>query len=163
MSDNSDDDAMAFGGAVDEDGDDGFKEEEDEETVGEKKMRMAKELLKKLTDASKREEEDDEDEDDEEAGGRRVAEILQRRQLEESGRKRWELAARSALVPFVSEVFPSVCFYVVSISVLTFSTWMLSTMRYNLPGDCFQVAREPQSVVWNRRKGASFGPGQELE
>ncbi|RCV41721.1 hypothetical protein SEVIR_9G157000v4 [Setaria viridis] len=92
-SENSDDDAMAFGGAVDEDGDEGVKEEEDEETVGEKKMRMAKELLKKLTDASKREE-DDEDEDEEEAGGRRVAEILQRRQLEESGRKRWELAAR---------------------------------------------------------------------
>ena len=56
-----------------------------------------KELLKKLSDAAKRKEDDeDEDEDEDEAGGSRVAEILQRRQLEESGRKRRELAARSA-------------------------------------------------------------------
>nr|CAB3498666.1 unnamed protein product [Digitaria exilis] len=93
-SEDSDDDAVAFGGAVDEDEDEveGVKEG-DEETAGEKKMRIAKEWLKTLTDAAKREE-DDEDEDEEEVGGRRVAEILQRRQLEESGRKRRELAAR---------------------------------------------------------------------
>ncbi|WVZ59922.1 hypothetical protein U9M48_010004 [Paspalum notatum var. saurae] len=80
----------ALGGGFDEDGDEGGKEE-DEETVGEKKMRMAKELLKKIRDVAKRAEED---EDEDESGGRRVADILQRRQLEESGRKRREIAAR---------------------------------------------------------------------
>ncbi|GJN08871.1 hypothetical protein PR202_ga26831 [Eleusine coracana subsp. coracana] len=92
-SEESDDDQVAAfgGGGVDEDEDGG--EEEDEETVGEKKMRMAKELLRKVKEAAKKKEEDD-DEDEDEAGGRRVAEILLRKQLEESGRKRRDLAAR---------------------------------------------------------------------
>uniref|UniRef100_J3LR27 Uncharacterized protein n=1 Tax=Oryza brachyantha TaxID=4533 RepID=J3LR27_ORYBR len=77
----------AAAGGVDEDG-------EEEETAGEKKMRIAKELLKRVTDAAKRREEDEEEDEDEEAGGRRVAEILLKKQLEESGRKRMELAAR---------------------------------------------------------------------
>ncbi|GJM95992.1 hypothetical protein PR202_ga12793 [Eleusine coracana subsp. coracana] len=92
-SEESDDDQVAAlgGGGVDEDED--GREEEDEETVGEKKMRMAKELLKKVKEAAKKKEED-EDEDEDDAGGRRVAEILLRKQLEESGRKRRDLAAR---------------------------------------------------------------------
>ncbi|GJN23948.1 hypothetical protein PR202_gb11648 [Eleusine coracana subsp. coracana] len=92
-SEESDDDQVAAlgGGGVDDDEDGG--EEDDEETVGEKKMRMAKELLKKVKEAAKKKEED-EDEDEDEAGGRRVAEILLRKQLEESGRKRRDLAAR---------------------------------------------------------------------
>ncbi|KAL6637233.1 hypothetical protein ACP70R_024805 [Stipagrostis hirtigluma subsp. patula] len=91
-SEESDDDGVAAlgGGGIDEDGD---AEEEEEETAGEKKMRIAKELLRKATEAAKRREEDEED-DDEEVGGRRVAQILQRKQLEESGRKRKEIAAR---------------------------------------------------------------------
>lgn len=91
-SEDSDDDGVAaLGLGLDEDGDDGGKEEEDEETVGEKKMRMAKEWLKKVKEVAKRGEEDD---DEDELGGRRVEEILQRKQLEESGRKRREIAAR---------------------------------------------------------------------
>ncbi|TVU05040.1 hypothetical protein EJB05_48188 [Eragrostis curvula] len=97
-SEESDDDGVAAlgGGSVDEDEEDGGKEEEEEEeTVGEKKMRMAKEWLRKVTEAAKKkEEEEEDDEDEDEAGGRRVADILQRRQLEESGRKRRDLAAR---------------------------------------------------------------------
>jgi ribosomal RNA-processing protein 9 len=65
--------------------------------VGEKKMRMAKEWLQKVTEVAKRGQEDD-DEDEDESGGRRVAEILQRKQLEESGRKRREIAARSQTI-----------------------------------------------------------------
>ena len=57
-------------------------------------MRIAKEWLKKVTEVAKRGQEDD-DEDENVSGGRRVAEILQRKQLEESGRKRREIAARS--------------------------------------------------------------------
>ncbi|CAD6213777.1 unnamed protein product [Miscanthus lutarioriparius] len=90
-SEDSDDDGVApLGGGFDEDGDEGGKEE-DEETVGEKKMRMAKEWLQKVTEVAKR---GQEDEDEDESGGRRVAELLQRKQLEESGRKRREIAAR---------------------------------------------------------------------
>ncbi|CAN6304219.1 unnamed protein product [Urochloa humidicola] len=90
-SEESDDDAVAFGGAVDEDGDE--RVEEDEETAQEKKNRLAKEFLKRLEDATKSTEDD---EDDDEAGGRRVrvAEVLQKSQLEASGRKRRELAER---------------------------------------------------------------------
>uniref|UniRef100_A0A0E0D3W0 Uncharacterized protein n=2 Tax=Oryza meridionalis TaxID=40149 RepID=A0A0E0D3W0_9ORYZ len=84
----------AAGGGV---GDDG-EEEEEQETAGEKKMRIAKELLKKVTDAARRRREDDEEEEDEddgeEAGRRLVADILLKRQFEESGRKRMELADR---------------------------------------------------------------------
>ncbi|AQK64177.1 U3 snoRNP-associated protein-like YAOH-like [Zea mays] len=93
-SEDSDDDGVAaLGRGFDEDGDEGGKEDEDEETVGEKKMRIAKEWLKKVTEVAKRGQEDD-DEDENVSGGRRVAEILQRKQLEESGRKRREIAAR---------------------------------------------------------------------
>nr|BAK03709.1 predicted protein [Hordeum vulgare subsp. vulgare] len=97
----SDDDALALGGAVV--GEDGEEEEEevDRETAGEKRMRMTKEYLERIADAVKRnkeeEEEDDEDDDDEDdglPGGRRVAKLLRKKQLVESGRQRLSLAAR---------------------------------------------------------------------
>ncbi|KAL6894600.1 hypothetical protein ACP4OV_008698 [Aristida adscensionis] len=94
-SEDSDDDGVAaLGGGFDKDGNEDGMEEEEEETAGEKKMRMAKEWLRKVTEVAKRGEEEDDEDDDEEVGGRRVAEILQRKQLEESGRKRRELASR---------------------------------------------------------------------
>ncbi|XP_062211903.1 U3 snoRNP-associated protein-like YAOH [Phragmites australis] len=93
-SEDSDDDGVAvLGGGVDEDGEEGGKEEE---TVGEKKIRMAKEWLKRVTEAANKgaEDEDEDENENEYDGDRRVAEILQRKQLEESGRKRRDLAAR---------------------------------------------------------------------
>ncbi|CAN6282137.1 unnamed protein product [Urochloa humidicola] len=99
-SEESDDDAVAFGGAVDEAGDEGV--EEDGETAQEKKNRMAKEFLKKLEDAARKE--GDEDDDEDEARGSLVAEILQKSQLEKSGRKRRELAER-VLPPEPSDGF----------------------------------------------------------
>ncbi|CAN6310072.1 unnamed protein product [Urochloa humidicola] len=101
-SEESDDDAVAFGGAVDEDGDGGV--EEDKETAQETKNRVAKEFLKKLEDVAKRSKEDDEDDDEDGARGRLVAEILQKSQLEKSGRKRRELAER-VLPPEPSDGF----------------------------------------------------------
>ncbi|CAM0948872.1 unnamed protein product [Alopecurus aequalis] len=98
----SDDDGLALGGAaVGEDGDEG-EEKEEEETAGERKLRMTKEYLERIADAvkrSKEEEEDDEDEDSDEdlddaPGGRRVAKLLKKKQLVESGRQRLSLAAR---------------------------------------------------------------------
>ena len=95
----SDDDTLALGGAVV--GEDEEEEKEDLETAGEKRLRMTKEYLERIADAVKRnkeEEEEDDDEDDDEddglPGGRRVAKLLRKKQLVESGRQRLSLAAR---------------------------------------------------------------------
>uniref|UniRef100_A0ACD6A1Y7 Uncharacterized protein n=1 Tax=Avena sativa TaxID=4498 RepID=A0ACD6A1Y7_AVESA len=93
----SDDDGLALGDAVV--GEDGEEEEkEDEETAGEKKLRMTKAYLKRIDDAMKNiKEEDDEDSEDDlddASGGRRVAKLLKKKQLVESGRQRLSLAAR---------------------------------------------------------------------
>ncbi|OAY81407.1 U3 snoRNP-associated protein-like YAOH [Ananas comosus] len=80
-------------------------EGEEEETADEKRVRLAKEYLEKIRAATKRVEEtekDEEDEEEEDVGreekeGNRdslVAEILQRDQLEESGRIRRFFASR---------------------------------------------------------------------
>lgn len=101
----SDDDGLALGGAVVGGDDEDEGEKEVEETAGEKKMRLTKEYLEKIADAVKRRKEedevdddDDEDDDDEEeedaVGGRRVAKVLRKKQLQESGRQRLCLAAR---------------------------------------------------------------------
>jgi ribosomal RNA-processing protein 9 len=98
--DSNDDSALALRGtAVGEDGDD--EEKEDEETAGEKKLRMTKEYLKRIEDTVQRNkeeegsDEEDSDEDlDDALGGRRVARLLKKKQLVESGRRRLSLAAR---------------------------------------------------------------------
>ncbi|URE25815.1 U3 small nucleolar RNA-interacting protein [Musa troglodytarum] len=84
------------------------QEEEDEgegvpeETADEKRVRVAKEHLERIRAIAKRVEEEEEEEEDEEEGrdereGKRdslVAEILQKEQLEESGRVRRYIASR---------------------------------------------------------------------
>lgn len=85
----------------------GQEEEEEgegvpEETADEKRVRVAKEHLERIRAIAKRVEEEEEEEEDEEEGrdereGKRdslVAEILQKEQLEESGRVRRYIASR---------------------------------------------------------------------
>lgn len=83
----------------------GQEEEEEgegvpEETVDEKRVRVAKEHLERIRAIAKRveeEEEEDEEEGRDEREGKRdslVAEILQKEQLEESGRVRRYIASR---------------------------------------------------------------------
>jgi len=77
---------------------DGDGDEEPVETAAEVKYRIASEHLEKIRAAAQRvEEEEDEGEDREEAEGARdslIADILQKSQLEESGRVRRLLASR---------------------------------------------------------------------
>ncbi|ONK77019.1 uncharacterized protein A4U43_C02F2270 [Asparagus officinalis] len=79
-------------------GGDQEKEEENVETAAEVKYRIASEYLEKIRAAAKKAaEEEDEGDDREEVEGRRdslVAEILEKSQLEESGRARRLLASR---------------------------------------------------------------------